>query len=767
MKFPRSGLNYLFSKSIRNKIIIPYAILTLVLAAFGTYVVTWFVADAFERRFVDQLIDAGRVVSNEVVNRERLRLQVGRNIAGTLGVPETLITKDWQALNNFIAPIMTTNADIDSIIVLDTQGREVLQFRRELYGTEIEAFIAQGTDFNDWQAVKQVLGDATGTTKAVEIAEDKQTQTHLFYTISPLRTTDNLVGALLIGTYVDEDIQLFQELAVADALVIFDSSANALESTNLTPVDEEQISTLFTPAQYQAVIFDENRTILDSFDASTGNIQYRLAYAPLVLQDQVYGAFAVARETNFMTATNRFTRNILALMFSVGVVVVLLVGVGVSQQIIKPILGLVDTTKAIAKGNLDQRTNVSSTDEVGVLAENFDIMTAELRKKTFQLEQEASKLTAILTSIADGVIVQDTSGRIIRKNPAADKIIEAIGKDLAEKKQDNEKPIDPLAILLEQLADMAFYEPRRLEIGQRVISALSASVATSEEALLGSVVVLRDITQEVIAEKLKDKFIQSVSHELKTPMFPLTGSISLIKMMLPMIAAQVPPKIHEKLVHNSNVADEQANDIKNVVMAMVDLSEIDGDSFSINPSPMNITEVVELVAGDWFSPMEEKGLEFDIEIPDEAVWVNGDEEKLRQVLRTLLKNARDYTHEGQIQMAVFQENGHANITIKDTGVGILKKDQPQLFTRFYRAIHDKKTFELSGIGLGLYLSRVIVERQDGEIWMESEPYEGSVFSFSLPAIPEPEPADDDWDDWDDDDWGEESVTFQDGGNIIM
>ena len=130
-----TGLKY-FSSSIRNKIIIPYALLTLVLAVLGVFIVTRLVAGSIEARLKNQLLDAGRVVSNEVVNRERNRLEVQRAVANTEGVAEALVNRNFAELDQLISPLIANYKSVDSIVLLDTQGKEVLRLQRESIAPE-------------------------------------------------------------------------------------------------------------------------------------------------------------------------------------------------------------------------------------------------------------------------------------------------------------------------------------------------------------------------------------------------------------------------------------------------------------------------------------------------------------------------------------------------------------------------------------------------------------------------------------------------------
>ena len=105
------------------------------------------------------------------------------------------------------------------------------------------------------------------------------------------------------------------------------------------------------------------------------------------------------------------------------------------------------------------------------------------------------------------------------------------------------------------------------------------------------------------------------------------------------------------------------------------------------------------------------------------------------MLHHLIKNAHDYTLPGgNVEIFLTRENGRAQVDVRDTGVGISEEDQRYLFTRFYRAIHEEHTFEQAGAGLGLYMSKAIVEAHDGKIWMHSKPNSGSTFSFALSIV---------------------------------
>ncbi len=748
-----------FSSSIRNKIIIPYAVLTLILAVLGIFIVTNLVAGSFEERLKNQLIEAGRVVSDEIVNRERVRLEVQRAVANTEGVGPALVDRNLPKLDQLISPFAANYKNADSIVLVDTQGKEALRLQRESLAPNAPAqtYTGSGADFWQWPSVQRVLSGANNGAKEVQIALDPNSNELIMYTIGPVETSDGIVGAAMVGTYLKKELDTIHNLALAD-VTLYDENGQVVYSTLV--VDKaliRQIFSKFTSERYQQVIKQKEVTLLDEIDGpgqenSPNEIEargerYRLAYAPFILRDRIYGVYSVALPTNFITETNSESRNLLALFFTLGVAMVFGIGIFISQRIIRPIIRLVKTSQAIALGDLDQRSGLHQDDEIGILATTFDDMTSELQRLLKMQREEASKLNAILTSIADGVIVQDMAGNTIITNPAAETILQAIGssqtlpRSALTEAETKPKVKSSASVLLSHLTGLQFHETRRFEAGARTYSALSAPVMTSDEQQLGAVMVLRDITREVESEKLKDDFITSISHELRTPLTAIKGYNDLLRMT----AAS---KLDDRQVGFIETIDQNVGDLLDLIQQMLDLSQISAGNLGIDQEPVNLTELVATETKNWDDPMADKELTYTVDLPDESIWVEGDQSRLTRVVNNLMRNAHDYTLPGgSIEVKIISSNGLAQVNIKDTGVGIAPNDQRFLFTRFFRAIHEESTYEVSGAGLGLYISKAIIEAHGGQIWLESALNQGSTFSFALPImpveeeeIPEPETA---------------------------
>lgn len=723
----RASIKY-FQSSISNKIILPYAVLTLIITAFGVYVVTQLVVEGLEERLKNQLVDAGRVVSEEVVNRENLRLEVERLVANTELVPQSIIERDFSELNALVSPYVANSKDIDSIILLDTQGKEMLRLQRDspAPGAVIQTALGSGVSYEHWSAVAEVLSDPTGSVKDIQLGRDPESGELIIYTVGPVRTSEGIVGAVMVGTYLSKELSTLRSVALTN-LILFDSQANIIDTT-FALGEDKAAQQVFTPEQYQRVVSNEDVTLLDDISVEAQDTTYRLAYVPFKLRGQAKGVYAVALPTNFITERDETTRNQLIIIFSLGVGAVFGIGYLVSHRIVQPILQLVMTSQAIARGDLTQRTGLNREDEIGTLAKTFDGMTNELQKKTNELEEEASKLSAILSSIANGVLVQDLQGNTVRINPAAEKILQDLASDPAYFPElDTQDLKDRQHPFLTQLKSLQFHEPQRFEAGRRVLSALAAPVVAPDGEQLGSVVVLRDITREVESERLKDDFITSVSHELKTPLTAIKGYLELLKM-------SGGGKLNERELEWLRSSDKEIGDLNNLIQKMLDLSQIDAGELGTDLQLIDLAELVATETEKWTKKIEERKLSLEITIPEEPIWIEGDWDKLTRVVYNLIENAQNYTLPGgHIYVRVKSDNSQVRVEVQDTGVGIDQKNHRFLFTRFFRAIHEESTFEISGAGLGLYMSKAFVEAHpDGKMGMESEIHQGSTFYFILP-----------------------------------
>ena len=349
---------------------------------------------------------------------------------------------------------------------------------------------------------------------------------------------------------------------------------------------------------------------------------------------------------------------------------------------------------------------------------------------------ESAKSQAILEGVADGVMVTDAVGEVTLFNAAAERILdlarsEAMGRTIREmlglygsQARDwmeaiHEWEDDPESYVREE------FLAAQLDIEERVVSVHLAPVLMGRE-FFGTVSVFRDVTAEVEADRAKTEFVSMVSHELRTPMTSIKGYADLLLMG----SAGVLGERQEKFL---TIIRNNVDRLTTLVDDLLDISRIESGRLDLEPEPMEVQEAVDRVITSMQARADEKALSLRSDMPAELPTVDGDMDRVVQILTNLVGNACQYTRsDGEIVVSARRRNGEVEISVRDTGVGIGLEDRERIFDRFFRA-DDPVVQGTSGTGLGLAIVKSLVEMHGGEIWVESELGKGSVFTFTLPT----------------------------------
>jgi PAS domain S-box-containing protein len=348
---------------------------------------------------------------------------------------------------------------------------------------------------------------------------------------------------------------------------------------------------------------------------------------------------------------------------------------------------------------------------------------------------ESAKSHAILEGVADGVMVTDVPGKVILFNAAAERVLdlprrEALGRTIREmlglygsQAQDWVEAIADWAEHPESYVGEE-YLAAQLDIEERTVSVHLAPVLMGRE-FLGTVSVFRDVTAEVEADRAKTEFVSMVSHELRTPMTSIKGYADLLLMGSAGI-------LNERQDRFLTIIRNNVDRLTTLVDDLLDISRIESGRLDLSPEPMDVKEAVDRVITSMQARADEKALSLKSDVPAELPTVDADADRVVQILTNLVGNACQYTpRDGEIVVSARREDGEVQISVRDTGVGIGPDDRERIFDRFFRA-DDPVVQGTSGTGLGLAIVKSLVEMHGGEIWVESELGEGSVFTFTLP-----------------------------------
>jgi len=380
-----------------------------------------------------------------------------------------------------------------------------------------------------------------------------------------------------------------------------------------------------------------------------------------------------------------------------------------------------------------------SANDRQVLASFADQAAIAVRNAYLYEEVRADKLLldAIVDSSANGIMILDTSCHVVKINRALGRMTgyspeEAAGRGCEEvlRLRTRNGEVD---ICSEQcaLAELIPGEKKRIEgvmHGKGDGPQLTVEVAYTplyDRAgdILHIVANVNDITRFREAEELKSTFISVVSHELKTP-------VALIKGYADTLRREDARWDAETVRESLGIIVEESDHLDHLINDLLEASRIQAGGLTVKPSYFMLPPLVEkLFAG---FKLQTKDHRFEDDFSPDFPPIYADEERLKEVLSNLLSNAVKYSPSGgTITVGGRADGKWITVYVADTGVGIASHEQQNIFDRFYR-IENSLTRTTQGAGLGLYLTRAIVEAHGGRIWVESTPGKGSLFIFTLP-----------------------------------
>ena len=263
----------------------------------------------------------------------------------------------------------------------------------------------------------------------------------------------------------------------------------------------------------------------------------------------------------------------------------------------------------------------------------------------------------------------------------------------------------------------------------RELTLFSTPVKSANNTYLGRLYVFRDVTHEREVDRLKSEFVSMVSHELRTPLTSIRGYIELI-------LDEDAGEVNEEQIDYLNTVQNNVDRLLSLVNDLLDISRIESGKIELQLTSLNLKPIVENVASSMLPLIEAKQQKLTLDLPNELPLVMGDANRLTQIVSNLLSNAYKYTLAGgEITIRVYSEGEQIWVAVSDTGIGLSPEDQAKLFSRFFRA-RNETTQEVGGTGLGLVITKSLVELHGGEITLSSVAGKGSTFSFSLRVAPQ-------------------------------
>jgi two-component system phosphate regulon sensor histidine kinase PhoR len=447
---------------------------------------------------------------------------------------------------------------------------------------------------------------------------------------------------------------------------------------------------------------------------------------PLVAQGNLEGVVRVAAPLSQVQAPVNRSITIIVVIGTLGAVLAALIGYAVTVRTSRSLGALTEGVRQLTAGELDYRVQAQGSDESQELAQAFNRMAASLRDLVRDVSVERGKMTAVLNTMADGVVVIDDGGAIVLVNHAAEQILNVAGEDLLSRRFTEIIRDHNLQQLVTRCSEEREVQHGDVEIPQwqRYLSVITTPLDEHGDASV--LLTMHDLTRIRQVETTRREFVSNVSHELR-------GPLAAVKTLAESLASGALKEKKRAKDFLSRI-NSQVDRMTAMVNELMELSRLESEQSNLQRAPLDLNLLIAELCEEHHSLMKKQKITVDVAIPDQLPPVSGDEEKLRQVFGNLLDNAIKFTPEdGRITLSAQQDNGNILVRVADSGVGIPRKHLPHIFERFYKVDRSRRS---EGFGLGLAIVKHIVQAHNGEILVESAEGQGTTFTVVLPAAAE-------------------------------
>ncbi|WP_314000115.1 two-component system histidine kinase PnpS [uncultured Paenibacillus sp.] len=475
-------------------------------------------------------------------------------------------------------------------------------------------------------------------------------------------------------------------------------------------------------------------------DAKRSGVGNDIRVSDTVKQKMLYVAYAV-RPGAPDSEVLRLSKNIQDVERSVGemwvvlisgLLLLFIVAAAVSYRIAlgltRPLEQITRVAKRIKSMDYQARVPLMKNDEIGELGVAINAMAESLQDQMQRIRQKEGQLESVLDNMINGIVMIDRSGRILLLNRMAEEVLgfsarELAGRHYAEAKQQYElaQIIQEGLERREHLHDeITFYFPE-----ERLLEINLVPVFHSGDEFGGVLLVLQDVSAIRRLERMRSEFVANVSHELKTPIAAVKGFAETL-----LGGAVNDPDTAKSFLQ---IIYDESERLNRLIGDILELSKVESRRVPLQFSPVELSSFTEKTVELLATEASRKGILLDVSV-EPGLYVEADEDRLRQIVMNLLSNGINYTPEGgRVSVKVDGDDDHIRIRISDTGIGIPKKDLPRIFERFYR-VDKARSRSSGGTGLGLSIVKHLVELHKGTIAVDSKVGAGSVFTIELPVL---------------------------------
>ncbi len=700
--------------------------LLLLLLAVGFIVVaamTWIDAGNQAMKTRQNELDVALYISNTTLKEEAADLVVfGTWIAGQKSFADLVLARDTIGLERYLEPL-TQTAFTNSVVVADGSGVVLTRLTPEQPASSGDN-ILNLPGANEGLSGKQASGVMRLPSGSLQE----------YFTVPIYDASQKApVGILMLTMTLDSNFAERLSRQVGQQVAIIYDDRIAL-STMLDREGRPWIDKIAPPeARQPAMVGDSNGFTTLSTDEGEYLFKFIQLPSPGPVQAALYGI-------GISTSTVRSMQMDIFRTFAIGLALmgfgIAMLGVLFTQVISRPIQKLLTSTRLMATGNLSHAVAVTSGDELGELAGNLDTMRQNLDRSLQAARLEKSRYAAIIQSMGIPAIVTDHNHRILGVNRASEMLVNRSASSLVglplyglfavAAKSDQAIPPAWNVGSVGAGGDHNILVHARfplLERPQTIVDVISTRVDVEGEQG-GYVHLLQDVTPQEQVSLAKDEFILNVAHELRAPLSSLRTSIELLLEDYGTLSK----RDLGLMLRNLQKASVK---FQTLVENMIEIGSIKAGRFRVRPAPIPLDDIVHDAINQTAPLLQSRGQTLELKQQDASgLVVRADRRRVLQVIINLLSNASKYGPEDEpITLSTCRGGGFAFVGVTDCGPGIPADEQDNIFQRYYRSRQIES--QANGMGLGLALSKEIVEAHGGSIRVTCAPGLGTTFWFSL------------------------------------
>ena len=521
---------------------------------------------------------------------------------------------------------------------------------------------------------------------------------------------------------IQADIQswaesLREEMFVVDDdfVIIASSNSNYIEKSGLDLLDQS------------ILVRGMSGEITEQDGILASGIPVKTMVFPIEKDGKIKGLVCLRADISSVYKTQKQSRAVFLQAMFVALLLTVVLGFFIARSITVPINDVTEKAKKMSQGDFSQEVSVRSDDEIGRLAEMFNLLREKLDYTLAEINSEKNKLEAILKNMADGLLAVDTEGRIILANRAAMQMLGMKQQEMEKRAYDEIMSDFSEELMFEHIRENCLERGyhKTIEKAGRFYDVRYDRFKDESGRDTGMIVVLLDITEQQKLENMQRDFVANVSHELKTPLTTIKSYTETL----------VNTEINDcrTIGQFLNIIDEEADRMNRLVRELLQLSKLDNKQEKWFKKDTNLVNVVKAALIKVEMTAANKLLAINCHFdPKQKVMTVIDRDRIDQVLLNILSNAIKYTPKGgHIDVDIYKEEDWAKVQISDSGIGIAEKEISRVFERFYR-VDKARSREMGGTGLGLSIARQIIEDHGGDITIQSKLNHGSKVTISLP-----------------------------------